>query len=182
MIWRQPFFRVLGVVSVVALSGALAACSSGASTPATTAPVASATTKSAASATTTAKAAATTPATAAAKAATGPGEEAGVTFAEFSLAGTSSVRAGKVTFKVSNSGMLPHNLHVVKSDLAIDKLPQKDGQVDLSGLQVIVKTADILEGGDDLTVDATFTPGKYIMFCNVIGHYQLGMTKQLTVN
>lgn len=174
---------MLRVVAALSLVG-LAACSSGSETPSV---VATATTKAAAPASTAARAAATSaatsaPATVAAKTAAGPGDEAGVTFAEFSLAGTSSVRSGKVTFKVSNSGMLPHNLHVVKSDLAIDKLPQKDGQVDLSGLQVLVKTADILEGGEDLSVEANFTPGKYIMFCNVVGHYQLGMTKQLTVN
>ncbi len=182
--WRAMSLRWLGVV---AIGVGLAGCSSGTGTSATSAPAAATTTRAAAPAATSANAAATTAAkaaatTAAAPAASGPGDEAGVTFAEFSLAGTSSVKAGKVKFQVSNSGMLPHNLHIVKSDLAIDKLPDKDGQVDLSKLDVVLKTNDILEGGEDVHVEATLAPGKYVMFCNVVGHYQLGMRKQLTVN
>lgn len=179
MIGKASMLHVLGALAV---SVTLAACSSGSSSPTPTQAAASATPKSTASATAAATKAATTAPAATTTAAAGPGDEAGVTFAEFSLAGTSSVRAGKVTFKVSNSGMLPHNLNIVKSDLSIDKLPEKDGKVDLSGLQVLIKTADILEGGEDIKVDATFAPGKYIMFCNVVGHYDLGMRKQLTVN
>ena len=72
-------------------------------------------------------------------------------------------------------------LEVVKSDAPPAALPQKDGQVDLTKVQVVTKTADINPGDKDLDVDATLTSGKYVMFCNVLGHYQAGMAKQLTV-
>lgn len=180
MMFRSQRWALAGLC---VLSGALAACSSGGATPAprpaATQPAAAA--SASANGTAAATAAAKSAATQTAAAATGPGGVVGVNFAEFSIAGSSTVGPGRVTFEVSNSGMLPHNLHVVKSDAALTALPQKDGQVDVSKVQVVAKTADIAEGGADLKVDATLAPGRYIMLCNVLGHYQAGMVKELTV-
>jgi len=172
--------NALVLTGLLMLGGVLAACSSGdntsASAPAPAASVAATSTVApAAGASTAAPAATATPA------ADAPAEIVGLSLAEFGISGTGSVAAGRVTFEVSNSGMSPHNLRVVKSDLAPDALPQKDGMVDESRVDVLAKTEDIQQGGDDVEVDAELTAGRYLMFCNVVGHYQLGMVKELIV-
>ena len=174
--------NALVLTGLLMLGSVLAACSSGdstsASAPAPAASVAATSTAASASGASSATATATAVAT---PAAGGPAEVVGLSLAEFGISGTGSVAAGRVTFEVSNSGMSPHNLRVVQSDLAPDALPQKDGMVDESSLDVLAKTEDIQQGGDDLEVDAELTAGRYLMFCNVVGHYQLGMVKELIV-
>jgi len=166
--------RLLALSGLLVLSGAAAACSSGDSTPAAAATlVVTSTVVSTAEAS--AAAATATPAEA-------PAEPVGVGLAEFSISGPSSVSAGLVTFEVSNGGMAPHNLRVIRSDSALDALPLAAGMADESQLELVAATADIDMGGDDVLVDATLAPGRYLMFCNVLGHYQLGMVKELIVN
>jgi uncharacterized cupredoxin-like copper-binding protein len=85
-----------------------------------------------------------------------------------------TVAAGTVTFAVSNVGAMPHQMVVLKTDVAADKLPAGDGGK-ASEEGRVGATTDIAPGGDDqyLTFD-DLEPGKYVLICNVPGHYGLG--------
>jgi caa(3)-type oxidase subunit IV len=92
-----------------------------------------------------------------------------------------SIPAGKVTFHVENKAAnLPHQFTIVKTDLAPGNLPLANGTVDESNLDVVGKTDTIQAGSSsDLTVD--LSAGKYVLFCNLPGHYQEGMYTGFTV-
>ncbi len=95
---------------------------------------------------------------------------------------SASVKAGKVVFKTTNNGTTPHELVVVKTDVAQDKLEKNSsGIVDETKYKPLGRTKQ-LDGAksEDLSVD--LTAGKYVLLCNVAGHYDLGMHTAFTVN
>lgn len=103
------------------------------------------------------------------------------TLSEFAIAlDNATAPAGEVTFEADNTGALPHELVVVRSDAAPDALPVEGAQVDESGLDIVGRIAEFAAGG---TESGTFTldAGTYILFCNIAGHYQGGMTTAFTV-
>lgn len=139
-------------------------------------------------ATTTAPAASAAPvASATAAAATGGGSSGGgagstvaVTLKEWSIASaTAQGSAGRVEFDVKNTGAIPHEFTVVKTNTAQDKLEQKSGTVDESKVQVIGRT-DQFGNGEEKKLTVTLQPGNYVLLCNVVGHYQLGMHAAFT--
>jgi len=93
----------------------------------------------------------------------------------------SSVPSGKITFLVSNAGTMTHEVVVLKTDVAADKIapnPEEPGKMSEDGSQG--------ESGDlDPTQKATFTldlvPGNYVLICNQPAHYLLGMHIAFTV-
>lgn len=93
---------------------------------------------------------------------------------------TKTAKAGAVTFKATNKGTTPHELMVIKSELAPDKLPIKDAKADETGLTVLGEVAEMASGKTD---SKTFemTAGKYLVICNIPAHYQAGMTIAFTV-
>ena len=105
-----------------------------------------------------------------------------VTMKEFSVVlAPATTKAGAVKVAATNGGALPHELIFVKSDLATDKLAQKDGVVDMSKLKSSGTIAQF-DAGKSATGTVTLDAGKYIVFCNIAGHYTGGMHAALTVN
>jgi uncharacterized cupredoxin-like copper-binding protein len=93
------------------------------------------------------------------------------------------VKAGKVTFNVTNvSTTKEHEFLFVKTDLAPDQLPlNADGlRIDESKLAGVEELGDLAEG-ESGTIAADLTPGNYVLFCNLKGHYDAGMFTTLTV-
>lgn len=120
-----------------------------------------------------------TAATATAEATEAAGEaeatEITATLSEFAIElGAASAPAGEVTFVAENTGALPHELAVVRSDDAADSLPLDGAVVDESGLDVVGRIAEFSASE---TESGTFTleAGNYVLFCNIAGHYQGGM-------
>lgn len=140
--------RVARVLVVMAAAMALGACSS-AGSPATS----------------------PTAAPAAAKATT-----VGVTLKEFGVTlALPCAPPGAVTFSVQNSGLILHELVVVKSDLAVYKLPQfQQKVVEETKVEVVTKAAPF-DAGQKQEITATLQPGRYILLCNVASHYISGM-------
>ncbi len=89
---------------------------------------------------------------------------------------------GNTTFNVSNTGSVTHNFNVIKTELALDKLPidSTGFSVDLTQLEVPANSKDI-EPGTSATLPAQLTAGKYVLICNVPNHYLSGMRVAFTV-
>jgi plastocyanin len=120
-----------------------------------------------------------TAATSTAKAAAGPVINA--TLTEFTLKLDKSTAApGALTITGQNKGTVAHELRVVKSDLAEDKLPIKDGAVDETQVTIAAKSAQF-DAGKCGSATGTLTAGKYIVICNIPAHYTAGMHTALTV-
>ena len=95
--------------------------------------------------------------------------DTGVTLAQ------TSVGSGPVTFKVKNAGSIVHELVVVRTDIAQDKIqPNTDEPSKMSEEGTQGESGD-LEAG--LTKDFTLnlSAGKYVLMCNQPGHYMAGM-------
>ncbi len=91
-----------------------------------------------------------------------------------------SAAAGEITFAVSNTGSIGHNLRVVRTDLAADGLPSDGIAVDETELDVVAETPDLGPGESD-EIAATLEAGSYVLICNIAGHYDAGMTTAFTV-
>ncbi len=93
-----------------------------------------------------------------------------------------SVRAGKVTFTVHNVGSIEHEVVLLKTDLAPDRLTLKaDGtQVDEEALNNVGEVPD-LDKGETKTGTFDLAPGRYELVCNVPGHYKSGMVTEFQV-
>ena len=93
-----------------------------------------------------------------------------------------TVPSGKVTFVVKNTGTVTHELVVVKTDVAADKIPldpEEPGKVSEEGSQG--ETGD-LDKGESKTFTLDLAPGKYVLMCNQAGHYLMGMHIAFTVS
>ena len=105
----------------------------------------------------------------------------------------STVKAGNVTFKVINVGTIEHELIVLQTNTAFDKLPV-DNAGDppapvTTGADKVSEKTNIGETGNPnlktgdarIFVIKNMKPGKYVLVCNLARHYGLGMTTPLTV-
>ena len=95
------------------------------------------------------------------------------------------VPAGTVSFRIRNQGPTTHELNVIRTDRAPDKLPlQRDGLTvneEAPGVE-LVDESDGLDIDDRQTLDVRLAPGHYVMYCNLEGHYLGGMYAALTVH
>ena len=90
-----------------------------------------------------------------------------------------TVKAGSVKFGIRNLGSMEHQFDLIKTDLAIDKLPiDSAAKAKEDGL---VKQVKSIGGGKVATISADLAPGRYLVICNIAGHYQLGMRAELRV-
>ena len=98
---------------------------------------------------------------------------------EWSIAAsTKSITAGKVTFVVRNAGKMKHEFVVMRSTRH-HHLLQMNGQ---QASEVGVK-GEIEPFGPGATKRLTLTlaPGKYVLICNMPGHYKAGQRLAFTV-
>lgn len=98
---------------------------------------------------------------------------------EYAIKTNSSVaKAGKVTFKVTNDGDMPHEMVVLKTDTPAGSLKVTNGRV--SEKDSVGEVSDIPTGKSrSNTLD--LKPGKYVLVCNIAGHYEQGMYAPLIV-
>ena len=93
--------------------------------------------------------------------------------------GTATIPAGKVTFNVKNGGTMVHEFVVLKTDTPGAKLKVTNGKADETGN--IGETGD-MPAGSTKTLTLNLKAGHYVVLCNLPGHYQGGMWKDLTVS
>jgi len=82
------------------------------------------------------------------------------------------VKAGKVRFISANYGTMTHEVVVVKTDKTPAQLAEPDGTANES--TSVGEAADIA-AGETKMFTADLKPGRYILLCNLPGHYAGGM-------
>ena len=103
-----------------------------------------------------------------------------------------TAKAGDVTFVITNTGTVEHEMLIVKTDTPFDQIPVTDaGDPPVSvatGANKIAETNSVADTGTNLKPGETrnlsaksLAPGNYVLVCNIAGHYQLGMRAPLTV-
>ena len=132
----------------------------------------------------------------------GGGADAGgafkVTLDEWSIApDQAKLRAGKVTFVAENAGKLEHELLVIRTNRDPDELPVglEGPALTLPGMELVLgtphkhgeafdlgslKSKHIRAGASRRDV-VTLTKGRYVLLCNLPGHYQAGQRASLIV-
>lgn len=116
----------------------------------------------------------------------GPGAVVAVDLREWAVVPVPlTVPAGKVTFRVRNTGAMAHELTVIRTDLAPGALPLAGAGVDETQTGAVGGPhagghVEIAPGG---TLESTLTLAarRYVLICNLPGHYQAGMHVVLVV-
>jgi uncharacterized cupredoxin-like copper-binding protein len=92
------------------------------------------------------------------------------------MPGQVTVRAGRVSFVVRNDGTMVHEFVVLRSDRHHHSLKVKGGRAVESGR--LARIARIPRGtAKRLTLRVP--PGRYVLLCNLLGHYQAGQFASL---
>jgi len=95
-----------------------------------------------------------------------------------------TVEAGKITFAVTNNSKdTIHEMVIapVESEKQVLPYVAAENEVDEDNIGDLGEVSELDPGkAGALTLD--LKPGKYVLFCNVAGHYMNGMWALLTVN
>jgi uncharacterized cupredoxin-like copper-binding protein len=89
-----------------------------------------------------------------------------------------TAKAGKVTFVVSNKGTKEHEFVVIKTKKPANALPMKGRQASEKGA---VDEIEEFDAGLTKRLTLTLTKGKYVLICNLPGHYKRGQYASFTV-
>jgi uncharacterized cupredoxin-like copper-binding protein len=110
---------------------------------------------------------------------------------QISLSAT-NIKAGEITFNITNDGDKEHEFVVRKTELKSDKLVlNADGEVteddpSLSEVGDPSEVAEIMPGTSNKSLTLTLAAGHYVIFCNMhvedLLHYQKGMHIDFTVS
>ena len=94
-----------------------------------------------------------------------------------------TIKAGDITFTVTNKGTINHELLVIRTDLPLGGIPiGADGKFNEDD----PKATNVGESGEyEVGLTKTFkvklAPGKYQLVCNIPNHYKNGMHIAFTV-
>ncbi len=95
-----------------------------------------------------------------------------------------SVRAGTVTLHIENHGPSTHELNVDETSVGSGALPLRANGLQANEDSALLQSVDSISGirvgaTQDLTLQ--LTPGHYVLYCNLEGHYLGGMHVGLDV-
>ena len=97
-----------------------------------------------------------------------------------------TAKAGPTTIEAPNEGAAEHEMVLFKTNMDPAKLPtEASGEVNEEKMDKVAESAGEIadvEGGETKSGQFELTPGKYVMFCNLPGHYAQGMYGTLTVS
>ena len=125
-----------------------------------------------------AKPAAMAPAKKTAAAAPAPAARIAITLKEFTIAPTPAVgRAGRVTFRVQNTGRIRHEFVVLRTNKPADALLKGNEASEAGNVGEIPGLAP----GETKTLRLDLKAGHYALICNMPGHYMAGQRVDFTV-
>jgi uncharacterized cupredoxin-like copper-binding protein len=93
-----------------------------------------------------------------------------------------AIEGGVVAIRVRNEGPTTHEFVVIRSDLPAGELPiAADGlSVDEDRVVPLDELTEVKAGGSGVLTLA-LTPARYVLFCNLEGHYLTGMYASIEV-
>ncbi len=105
---------------------------------------------------------------------------------------TTKAKAGRLTFEAVNKGMSTHELVILRTDLRITDLPRKKAKsqsgvmteylVNEDGADIeIIDEIEEFPSGTSQKKTVSLDPGRYVLFCNIPGHYDKGMHTSLHI-
>lgn len=155
--------------TTAATTATTVAAATTAAAPATTAAPAATTAKPADSTAAPAAAAPAGPACTGLGAAGAGATTADVSLIEWDIKAPATLKAGKVTLNINNTGGNKHEMALIKGDSfdALPKLPS--GAVDETKLEsgALLGRTDKLDGNKSCSTTVDLAPGKYVMVCNI---------------
>jgi uncharacterized cupredoxin-like copper-binding protein len=90
-----------------------------------------------------------------------------------------SAKTGKVTFRIRNTGKKIHEFVIIQTDRAANALPKKSK--DRISEDGTVAEAPDIKPGKSATLHANLKAGRYVVVCNLPGHYKGGMRASFRV-
>jgi uncharacterized cupredoxin-like copper-binding protein len=100
-----------------------------------------------------------------------------VTLDEFSVrAQPAAVQAGETSFEIRNTGSVEHDFLVLDTDLEPDDVPLEKGKVDTKarGMKELGHVHSV-RSGQKTTEEIDLEAGRFLLICNIEGHFQSGM-------
>jgi uncharacterized cupredoxin-like copper-binding protein len=109
------------------------------------------------------------------------GTRVNVTLREFKvLPSKASAKAGRITFVATNRGTVAHELELVRWARSPRAVPVRNNRASFDERREVGEVEDIRPGRTKrFTVRAR--AGKYLLLCNVPGHFQAGQRTRFTV-
>ena len=92
-----------------------------------------------------------------------------------------AVQTGDFRFELSNADGVRHSFVVVRTDLEGEDLPLSNGRVDLEEAGELVGTVETVLPGGSQGRTFSLPPGRYVLYCDIAGHYEGGMYYTLVV-
>jgi hypothetical protein len=86
-----------------------------------------------------------------------------------------SAPRGIIAFDVRNDGRATHQFVILRSDRAAAALPRAGDEVVERAAGRVQAEAEGIGPGRTTTLRATLRPGRYVLLCNLRGHYARGM-------
>jgi uncharacterized cupredoxin-like copper-binding protein len=86
---------------------------------------------------------------------------------------------GNIEFSIRNVGSVPHTFRILRTNLDEAGLPVKGGVVDVpaKGIDVAADVRTQLKPGGEVSLPwgPEIRTGRYVLICNIAGHYESGM-------
>lgn len=100
---------------------------------------------------------------------------------EWAVTGPAVSSSGQHRFDVTNEGTLAHEFVIVRTDAELDGLPVEAGRVAESSLDVLGEVEEF-PAAESRSASFFLVPGRYLLICNIPGHYEAGMRAELVVD
>ena len=86
-----------------------------------------------------------------------------------------TMRSGIVSFDIRNDGRVAHEFVILRSDHAADALPREGDEVSEHAAGKLQDEAEGIDPGKTVNLATSLKPGRYVLICNLTGHYRRGM-------
>jgi uncharacterized cupredoxin-like copper-binding protein len=99
-----------------------------------------------------------------------------VRLSEWKFDAPTTLEPGAQTWRITNSGLLLHEVMIIAGEGPVEDLPVRDAMVDVTEVdgELIAEVAEV-SPGHTVEAEVSLEPGRYLLICNLPGHYESGM-------